>query len=329
MTICRFATSPRFPRRLAVALAVAPWASSFAPPAARAEPAVTSVYARGAGTSAAAGAAAEPESPAAQAERILAGAFVAVDRLPSVQIRFRQKTRVGSRVLVGSGLYVQSGNGEEQRYRFESLLNADTEAFETVEVCDGVTAWSYRRLGTSPPRLERMDVRRVRERLAQFGPQGEGSITPHLGGLQRSLWLARQWFRFQTATAAEVDGQPVWLVEGRWHQESLAVLVPSLEAATRRPEGVLPAELPDGMPWCVRFTITRSDLLPRRVEYLAIPGPRPVDPRQPEPIAVLDLFDIRPGEAVDASAFIYRPAPQIGMSDVTDGYVAGMGPMRP
>ena len=327
MRVPRFARAPGFLRRVAVVLAAAPWTAASAPTAARGEPAATSVYARGAGGAVPADA--EPESPAAQAERILAGALVAVDRLPSVQIRFRQKTRIGSRVLVGSGLYVQSGIGDEQRYRLESLLNADTETFETVEVSDGVTAWSYRRLGASPPRLERTDVRRVRERLVQFGPQGENSISPHLGGLQRSLWLMRQWFRFQAATAAEVDGQPVWIVEGRWHQASLAVLVPSLQEATRRDEGVLPAEMPDGMPWSVRFTITRSDLLPRRIEYLAIPGPRPVDPRSPEPIAVLDLFDIRPGEPVDASAFIYRPAPQIGMNDVTDGYVAGMGPMRP
>lgn len=324
MTDCRFARLPRPPRSVAVGLAFGLTAFA-APVVARGEPAAPSVYARaGAGGPTPA---ATAESPAVQAERILASALLAFDRVPSVRIDFRQKTRIGNRVLVGSGRYLQSGNGEEQRFRFESILNADTETFETIEVCDGVNGWSYRRLGADPARLERLNVRRVRERLAQFGFPGESSVSPYLGGLQRSLWLARQWFRFQSATAAELDGLQVWVIEGTWYPETLAEIAPTLKEACSRPGGVVPEELPDGMPSGIRFTIARSDLLPRRVEYLAIPGPRPVTARSPEPIAVLELLDIRVGEPVDASAFIYRP--QLGRSDFTDSYVAGLSPMRP
>lgn len=296
------------------------------PASATGDPAATSVYARtGAATPAAV-----PESSAAQAERILAGALVALDRVPSLMVEFRQKVRIGNRVLVGKGRYLQSGAAEEQRYRFESLLKADTESFETIEVGDGVTAWSYRKVGTDPPRLERIDVRRVRERLTEFGPIGDMSVSRHLGGLQRVLWTARQWFRFQSATAVEIEGRPVWVVEGEWHAESLAAIEPSLQAACRRPGGVRAEELPDGMPWRIRFTVARGDLLPQRVEYLAIPGPRPVSAREPEPIAELDLFTIRVGDPVDAAVYIYRPA-NVGESDVTDAYVAptgALGPMR-
>jgi hypothetical protein len=328
VTARRFARLPRSPRFTPLFVAVALSAALSAVSAARGEPTATSVYARDAGSGGSPAAA--QESPAAQAERILAGALVAFDRAASVQIKFRQKARIGSRVLKGGGLYLQSGTGEEQRYRFESILNADTETFETIDVGDGVNAWSYRRLGSDPPRVERMDVRRVRERLAQFGPPGEGSVSRYLGGLQRSLWTARQWFVFQAATPAETEeGLPVWVLEGHWHPDHLATLQPALREAAARPGGVLPEELPDGMPWRIRVEVARGDLLPRRVEYLAIPGPRPVGSGQPEPIAVLDLFDISVGGPVDASAFLYRPAPELGLSDVTDAYVGVMGPMRP
>jgi hypothetical protein len=83
------------------------------------------------------------------------------------------------------------------------------------------------------------------------------------------------------------------------------------------------------MPWSIRVTVARTDLLPRRVEYLAIPGPRPAAARPPEPIAVLDLFDVRVGQPVDASAFLYRPAPELGQHDITDATVPRLGPMRP
>ena len=47
-----------------------------------------------------------------------------------------------------------------------------------------------------------------------------------------------------------------------------------------------------------------------------------------EPIAVLELFDVQIGGPVDATAFVYKPAAE-GLIDLTDGYVQGLGPMRP
>lgn len=323
MTIRSLTRFPRL-RRLAWAVAAAIAALPAAAVPVRGEPAAASVYARGGGPPPVAAA----ETPAAQAERILVASLLALDRPQSVLVEFRQLARVGNRVLRGKGRYLQSGTGEDQRYRFESRFKADTESFETIEVCDGVTAWAYRKLGVDPAHIERMEVRPVRERLAQFGPPGDVSLSRHLGGLQRTLWTARQWFRFESATAAEIEGLPVWIVEGGWHADSLAAIEPTLKEACRRPGGVLPEELPDGMPWRIRFVIARGDLLPRCVEYLAIPGPRPAAGRETEPIARLELLEIRLGEPVDASEYIYRPAKEIVPSDVTDSYVGAMGPMR-
>jgi hypothetical protein len=263
-----------------------------------------------------------------QAERIVAASLAALGRAESISARVRQRVRVDDRVLVGAGRYVQSGLGEDQRYRYETSMQSDSETFELLEVCDGLFAWSYRRLGPQPPYLERLDVRRMRERLRQLEPTGDGVVSPHLGGVQRTLALVRTWFRFHAVEAAAIDDLPIWKVEGRWHGESLALLLPAVKDAALRAGGIEPAELPDGTPWSVRLSIGKRDLFPFRIEWLAIPGKRPVAAREPEPVAVIEMYDVRLGDPVDAAAFVYKPATE-GLVDLTETRVKFLAPLRP
>jgi hypothetical protein len=263
-----------------------------------------------------------------QAERIVAASLAALGRSESISARVRARIRLDDRVLVGAGRYVQSGLGEDQRYRYEASLKADTEAFELLEVCDGVHAWSYRRLGPQPPLLERLDVRRVRERLEQLQPGAGTPASPHLGGVQRSLALLRTWFRFCSVESAAIEDLPVWLVEGRLEPAALALLLPDQKDAITAPEGISAAALPDGIPWGARLWIGKRDLLPFRIEWLAIPGRRPVPEGDAETVAVLELYDVQLGAAVDASAFVYKPAIE-GFVDLTETCVKNLVPLRP
>ncbi len=270
----------------------------------------------------------EPQD-AKQAERIVAASLAGLGRVDSISARLRQRVRIGDRVLVGAGRYVQSGQGEDQRYRLESAMKSDTETFEVLEVCDGLFAWSYRRIGPQPAQIERFDVRRVRERLRALEVADDAPISPYLGGLQRTLSLIRDWFRFASVEPAAIDDMPVWTIVGRWNPDSLAAILPDRVEAARRPEGIAPEELPDGMPWCVRLSIGRRDLFPFRIEWLAIPGRRPVAPSPPEAIAVMELYEVRLGEPVDAAAFVYKPAAEDGLLDLTDTHVKALAPLRP
>ena len=265
---------------------------------------------------------------AERAERVVAAALAAMGRAESISARVRQRVRVDDRVVVGGGRYVQSGLGEDQRYRYESSMKSDTETFDLLEVSDGLFAWSYRRLGPQPPQLERLDVRRIRERLFQLKPADDAAISPYLGGVQRTLALIRDWFRFTTLEPATIDELPIWKVEGHWCGECLAALLPSHKEAAMKPGGITAAELPDGMPWSVRLSIGKRDLFPFRIEWLAIPGRRPVANGEPEPVAVLELYDVRLGEPVDAAAFVYKPAME-GLQDFTETRVKHLAPMRP
>ncbi|MFM8413885.1 MAG: hypothetical protein ACKOCX_04085 [Planctomycetota bacterium] len=294
-----------------------------------------SVYSRRAAAhlAAAAAAAAPPAGEsggeeAAQAERIVASSLARIGRAETVAIRLRQRVRLGDRVLVGVGRYLQAGQGEEQRFRFETSLTSDSESFEITEVSDGIFCWLHRRTGPDPATLHRIDIQRVRNRLEELGAPDPADTAPYLGGLQRNLWWIRQWFRFQEAVAGEIDGRPVWIVEGRWQAAMLKFLLPDVVAAAG-PEGeIRPEQLPDGFPWAVRLAVGQSDLLPYRFEFLGVPGERPVAPAPPEPIAVVEFLEVVLDGEVDATAFYYQPASE-ELVDFTGPTIKMMGLMRP
>jgi hypothetical protein len=272
---------------------------------------------------------------AAQAERIVASCLAKIGRAESVAIKLRQRVRIGDRVLVGAGRYLQAGQGEEQRFRFETALTCESvafgiesESFEVTEVSDGLYLWLHQRNGPDPPVLHRVDLQRVRGRLAELGVADPADMAPYLAGLQRTLWWVRQWFRFTEALPGEIEGRPVWLVEGRWPPGTLAFLLPERAELDRRREGIQPEDLPDGVPWAVRLAVGRSDLLPRRLELLAIPGPRPVAAGPVEVITAIEFVEVELDGPVDPTAFFYQPANE-GLIDLTDAMVKSLGALRP
>lgn len=310
-------------------------------PAAASDPA--SVYRRDSEPAAAAESPTTVDSAdeAGRAERIVSAALAGLARQPSISARVRQRVRIGGYSMAGGGRYVQSGLGERQRFRFESTLTTDTPAeegsprafftVEFVEVCDGTYCWTFRQHGENPAELYRVDVGRVRQRVESLTgkrPSEEPAMTPHLGGVQRIFFWLREWFEFDRVQSSQIDGVPIWLVEGRWNKTRLGQLLPE-QAERIAAEGGLPASaLPEGLPWRVRLSIGKRHLFPFRIEHLAIPGERPVETEQIEPIAVLELYDVRLGDSVDATAFVYDPADG-EMVDTTDTHLTLVGPPRP
>ena len=57
-------------------------------------------------------------------------------------------------------------------------------------------------------------------------------------------------------------------------------------------------------------------------------SPRPVDPAEPEPIAVLELDEFAFDGSIEPAAFFYQPAGE-GLIDVTEMHMGGLQPMRP
>lgn len=243
--------------------------------------------------------------------------------------------------MVGAGRYLQAGLGEQQRFRFESTLAADTRSqtpangsfftVETLEVCDGSSFWTYRQWGENPTEVHRVDIARVRQRvetITHIGGPDAPAITQHIGGVPRILAWLREWFFFEQAESAEIDGMPVWIVEGRWHPSQASRLFPTIEDLLDDEGKVRPEALPDGVPWSVRLSIGKGELFPFRIEYFAVPGERPVADTQVQTVGVFELYDVRLGEPVDQTEFIYSPASE-AVIDTTDGHINSVFGMRP
>ncbi|MFM7076834.1 MAG: hypothetical protein ACKO3G_12315 [Planctomycetaceae bacterium] len=268
------------------------------------------------------------EERAARAERVVAASFAGLARAASITARVRHLVRFGDHVAKGSGRYIQSGVGEDQRYRYEYRLTTGQQECEVLEVCDGVSAWNFRRIEPYPPTVERIDVRRVGERLDALGVTHRKEQSAHLGGVQRHLCLLRHYFRFGSIVPGVIDDVPVWVVEGAWDRTTLAWILKDKADVINSPAGIAPHELPEGMPFAVRISISKRELFPTRVEWLAVPGKRPVAAAPPEVVGRLEFYDVRIGDPVDVSGFFYRPATE-GLTDITETYVPSLFPLRP
>jgi hypothetical protein len=82
------------------------------------------------------------------------------------------------------------------------------------------------------------------------------------------------------------------------------------------------------MPWAVRLAVGRGDLLPQRLEFLAIPGPRPVAAGPVDVIMAIEFVEVEIDGPVDPTAFYYQPASE-GLIDLTEAMVKSLGPLRP
>jgi hypothetical protein len=278
---------------------------------------------------------------AARAERIVTACLAGLAREASISARMRQRVRVGDHSMVGAGRYLQVGLGEQQRFRFETSLAADSRSqipatgsfftVETLEICDGASFWTYRRWGDHPPEVHRVDVARVRQRVDTIshvsGPDAP-AITQHIGGVPRIIAWLREWFFFVNAESAEIDGMPVWLVDGRWNADQASRMFPTIEGLVDSAGSVQPAALPDGVPWSVRLSIGKRELFPFRIEYFAVPGERPVNEPQLQTVGVFELYDVQLGEPVDQTEFIYSPASNT-VIDTTEGHLGIVFGPRP
>ena len=260
-----------------------------------------------------------------RAERMVSACLAGLARHESIFARLRQMARVGEREMFGAGLYEQAGLGEDQRFRFESSLTVGDDTYSLLEVCDGLAFWSYQKNADLAPTVHRVDARRVRAALAPAqGPSVTSeAITHQLGGVQRTLALIRERFRFAAVESSEIDGMPIWRIEGRWDRDELVKVVPELK--DQPADAAIPPEaLPKGLPWSVVLSLGKRELFPFRIEWFARAGSGGGLDRA----ALVELYDVRIGEAVDATAFVYKPAAD-GLMDVTDAFIAAMRPQRP
>ena len=264
---------------------------------------------------------AELVSSQKQAERLVASMLSRLGRVESISARIRQRTRAEGMVIVGTGRYLQQGNGVDQQFRFEVVNKADTEIFELLEVSDGISFWKFQKGSSTPVRLARVDISQIRTKLKDLGIEEGQAVAPHLGGLQGAIAHIRRYFQFESAERESLEGLPVWRVVGRWNSSRLIEIFPHLKALPNSSEGVA-EEVPAGTPCSVELIIGSEQLFPFRITWSG----RSHD-GEFEPISILELYEVRLGEPIDSAAFVYKPSAE-GLLDVTEQFVRGIQPLR-
>ena len=187
-------------------------------------------------------------------------------------------------------------------------LSADTETFELLEVSRRAVLLDLPPHREEPAHAPTVDVRRVREPAGRTGAPGAAD-GPYLGGIQRMLGWCGTGFDSRRRPPAISTACRCGSWRGVAPETSLAVVLPHAEGRVRRPAGIGPADLPDGD--AVERAASRSaaaNCFPSASSGWPIPGPRPVAATALEPVAVIELYDVRIGEPVDATAFVYQPA---------------------
>jgi len=301
----------------------------------RADPAAaidaTTRQTRGNGRSAQPDHVSKPAAPGAQ--ELVAKAAEAVFRQRSISASIRQSVDLFGHRLVGSGSYLQLGEGSDKLLRLELKMQVGDHVTSLQQVCDGDFLWIRRTL-PSGARLGRVDLRRVRKEMARSRdvPQvASASNWLGLGGLPKLLTGLNENFQFTRVQQGQLGQWPVWVIRGQWKPERLAQLLPDQKEAILSGKRIDFSELPEHLPERVTVVLARDEtLFPFRIEFLRqrTEEDAAADPsketKPPTPIVVMELFEVQLGAPIDPLRFVYKPD-ELELADHTEQHLKRIG----
>jgi hypothetical protein len=284
-----------------------------------------------------------PVNPCAHAglsgQQLVAEAATRVMAEPAVAAELRYKVDAFGHQLIGTGSYLQLGQGAEKLLRLDLKMQVGDRPATLQEIRGEDYYWIRRAVPPSAATLGRVDLRQLRQSLARSAgaatdvmPQG-GWIM--LGGLPSLLAALDRNFTFAaprpdelkfTASSGQVEQLPIWIVTGRWKEDRLAALA-----------GGDPAKkgLPEQLPTRVEIVLGRTEqvlpLFPYRITYWRDPqavgqsnapsyegaADAPTAPRE---LLSLEFFNVSRKGNIDPREFVYSPGDQ-EVLDLTASYI--------
>ncbi|MBN1855097.1 MAG: hypothetical protein JW829_20355 [Pirellulales bacterium] len=277
--------------------------------------------------------------------RLVAAAEATLLVRKSIAARVRFRVRMFESDLAGSGFYLQSGVGEEQRFRWELRMRVAETTSTLVQVCDGRFIWTDRILPTGP-RITRLDLRRNPPRpgqaTAKTTPPAADSVLPMLATQPRHSGLARllaslvQHYQFSLPRRSILLDVPVYVVYGRLITSESGPIFPARrESEHQAPEaghsslGTGPAATSDtrNIPQQIRLVLGQEDLFPYRLEYFNTPGSLEKQ-ATPDALALrIEWYEVQLDGQVDERRFYYSP-PTPNWTNVTDNQALFHGSTR-
>jgi len=274
-----------------------------------------------------------PETNPPDGPALLARASGQLTSLPAVEVKLRQTARLFGQEVTGTGTYLQRQSPRGQLLRLELKLQVGDQLSSLQQVCDGRFLW-IRRDVASAVSLGRVDLERIRDAIRDGGrPTWVDGASNWLaiGGLPQLLAALGENFQFSAPQAVRSDKASLWLMDGRWKPQRLAELLPDQRDAILTGQSADLARLPPQLPTDVRVLLDQNDLLPYRIEYRrsrASGKTASPDAAAAEPMAVLEILDVRRPQDLDPGLFAYEPGNQ-EVIDYTDLYLQALNLIPP
>lgn len=211
---------------------------------------------------------------------------------PAFQARLNQYIDLFGQRFVAQGTYVQQASPRGLRIRWDWQSTIGDRIAHVQQISDGRFLWVASDLVDAPV-LERVDLDRLR------GPRGTSAYAATHAplsaerdvaalGVPRLLENILHFYRLAPLRSAQLEGRPVWVVEGQWK----AAEDGTAAEGRRRDRDGKASHLPNYL----RIIIHQEDRILRRIEYLHVQTDRrsrSADPSQPtyRTLAVIDFVE--------------------------------------
>lgn len=263
-------------------------------------------------------------------QQLLTGSCRMLARQKSIVAKVRHRATIYDRELIGSGEYAQ-GPELARLLRYELRMQVDNRVVNLLQVADGRHLWISSLL-KDEPEIQRIDIDRVlaaTDAEAAAAPSADPYRQLGLGGLSQLMASIAKDFQFNKVFHSQLDGLPIYGIEGEWKAEALTTLVPKSkgkEVAGRTPTDAMRPHVPDR----VVVYLGADDLFPYRFEFRRSVPPQKaagqnVDvavagERASKPLLVLEFFQVHFDVPIEERLFQFSPG-IYRVADITDKFL--------
>ena len=151
-------------------------------------------------------------------QTLLDRAVRAVETRHFISARIKQQGELFGHQITGEGRYYELRQGPIPRIHLELTVEVGSVSTSLVQVCNGATFWTYRKLpnGESLSKLDAVRAITALEQAAGKLPREAVACSPGLGGLGRLMRGLNAQFEFTSVVADQLGGLPVWKLSGGW-----------------------------------------------------------------------------------------------------------------
>jgi len=255
------------------------------------------------------------------AKKLMDGSVRAVESRQFISARIKQQGELIGHQITGDGRYYELRQGPIPSIYLQLTMEVGSVSSGLVQVCNGTTFWTYRKLPNweTLSKIDAVQAVSALEHAAGKLPREAVASSPGLGGLGRLIRGLNSHFEFTTVVADQLGGLPVWKLNGGWKPADLIRLLPEQKNAIEKGRAPDLTRLPVYLPDSVTLFLGQEDCFPFRIDYL-----RGVPKSLPRRLMGLEFFELNFNGPIDSGQFFIPPT-NLEVKDRTGDFIRGLG----